>query len=218
MFQINNFSIKVFLSIILLLTSSIAMLQSIDQSQATSSNIQRTYNLLNLSKNIQAKSFDFKNAAREYLILSASERVKQRMRLDQSHDYILNTLSLMQTLIANKPDQSKQLKAVQDTFVKVVFEFDNIQPKKGGLLIDGPRISILAEGSVSNLNVTLQNQLRAFDFLLQRSLKEQQQNASNKILLAEIMMLASLITGIGIMLYTLITLHREVKRPEDKEH
>jgi hypothetical protein len=217
MFKVNYFSIKVFFSILLLLISSIAMLQSISQSQTTSTSIGHTYNLLNLSKNIQAKSFDFTAAAGEYLQLSNSERKKQRVRLNQSNDYILNTLLLMQTLTAHKPDQQKQLKLVKDTFLKVVEEFNNIQPRKGGLFIDGPKISIVAEGSVSNLNAAMQNELRAFDFSLQRSLKDQQNNTTNKIFLAEIIMFASLVTGFGILLHTLITLYREVQRRERAE-
>jgi hypothetical protein len=215
MFQINNFSIKVFLSVFLLLVSSMAMLESIGQSKKTASSIEYTYNLLNLSKNIQAKSYDFTAATSEYVLLPNSERDAQRVRSNQSHDYILNTLMLMKTLSANHPVQQKQLTVVKNTFIKMVDEFDNIQPKKGGLFIDGPKISIVAEGSVSNLNNTMQNELRAFDFSLQRSLKEQQKRATNKIVIAEIIMFASLFTGIGIMLYTLTTLRREVKQPAD---
>ena len=217
MFKVNNFSIKVLFSIILLLVSSMAMLESIRQSKVTSSTIEYTYNLLNLSKNVQAKSFEFTAAAGEYLLLTNSERDKQRVQLNQSHDYVLNTILLMQTLTANKPDQQKQLKVVKDTFIKMVDEFNNIQPKKGGLLIEGPKISIIAEGSVSNLNTTMQNELRAFDFSLQRSLKDQQNNTTNKIMLAGIIMFASLATGLGILLHTLITLYREVQRRERVE-
>jgi hypothetical protein len=217
MFQINNFSIKVFLSILLLLVSSIAMLVSIKQSKMTSSSIQYTYNLLNLSKNIQAKSYDFTAATSEYVLLPRSDRDTQRVRSNQSRDYILNTLILMKTLSANHPNQQKQLTAVKDTFIKMADEFDNIQPKKGGLFIDGPKISIVAEGSVSNLNNTMQNELRAFDFSLQRSLKEQQKSATNKIVLAETVMFASLVTGLGILLHTLITLYREIQRREKFE-
>lgn len=217
MFQINNFSIKVFLSIILLLVSCMAMLVSIKQSKMTSSSIQYTYNLLNLSKNIQAKSYDFTAATSEYVLLPRSDRDTQRVRSNQSRDYILNTLILMKTLSANHPNQQKQLTAVKDTFIKMTDEFDNIQPKKGGLFIDGPKISIVAEGSVSNLNNTMQNELRAFDFSLQRSLKEQQKSATNKIVLAETVMFASLVTGLGILLHTLITLYREIQRREKFE-
>lgn len=217
MFKVNNFSIKVLFSIILLLVSSMAMLESIRQSKVTSSTIEYTYNLLNLSKNVQAKSFEFTAAAGEYLLLTNSERDKQQVRLNQSHDYVLNTLLLMQTLTANKPDQQKQLKVVKDTFIKMVDEFNNIQPKKGGLLIEGPKISIIAEGGVSNLNTTMHNELRAFDFSLQRSLKDQQNNTTNKVMLAGIIMFASLATGLGILLHTLITLYREVQRREKVE-
>lgn len=217
MFKVNNFSIKVLFSIILLLVSSMAMLESIRQSKVTSSTIEYTYNLLNLSKNVQAKSFEFTAAAGEYLLLTNSERDKQQVRLNQSHDYVLNTLLLMQTLTTNKPDQQKQLKVVKDTFIKMVDEFNNIQPKKGGLLIEGPKISIIAEGGVSNLNTTMHNQLRAFDFSLQRTLKDQQNNTTNKIMLAGIIMFASLVTGLGILLHTLITLYREVQRREKVE-
>ena len=217
MFQINNFSIKVFLSIILLLVSSVAMLVSIKQSKMTSSSIEYTYNLLNLSKNIQAKSYDFAAATSEYVLLPRSDRDTQRVRSNQSRDYILNTLILMKTLSANRPDQQKQLTAVKDTFNKMADEFDNIQPKKGGLFIDGPKISIVAEGSVSNLNNAMQNELRAFDFSLQRSLKEQQKSATNKIVLAETVMFASLVTGLGILLHTLLTLYREIQRREKFE-
>lgn len=217
MFKVNNFSIKVLFSIILLLVSSMAMLESIRQSKVTSSTIEYTYNLLNLSKNVQAKSFEFTAAAGEYLLLTNSERDKQQVRLNQSHDYVLNTLLLMQTLTANKPDQQKQLKVVKDTFIKMVDEFNNIQPKKGGLLIEGPKISIIAEGGVSNLNTTMHNELRAFDFSLQRTLKDQQNNTTNKIMLAGIIMFASLVTGLGILLHTLITLYREVQRREKVE-
>lgn len=194
-----------------------AMLESIRQSKVTSSTIEYTYNLLNLSKNVQAKSFEFTAAAGEYLLLTNSERDKQQVRLNQSHDYVLNTLLLMQTLTANKPDQQKQLKVVKDTFIKMVDEFNNIQPKKGGLLIEGPKISIIAEGGVSNLNTTMHNELRAFDFSLQRTLKDQQNNTTNKIMLAGIIMFASLVTGLGILLHTLITLYREVQRREKVE-
>lgn len=217
MFKVNNFSIKVLFSIILLLVSSMAMLESIRQSKVTSSTIEYTYNLLNLSKNVQAKSFEFTAAAGEYLLLTNSERDKQQVRLNQSHDYVLNTLLLMQTLTANKPDQQKQLKVVKDTFIKMVDEFNNIQPRKGGLLIEGPKISIIAEGGVSNLNTTMHNELRAFDFSLQRSLKDQQNNTTNKVMLAGIIMFASLATGLGILLHTLITLYREVQRREKVE-
>jgi hypothetical protein len=75
----------------------------------------------------------------------------------------------------------------------------------------------VAEGSVSNLNNTMQNELRAFDFSLQRSLKEQQKSATNKIVLAETVMFASLVTGLGILLHTLITLYREIQRREKFE-
>jgi len=217
MFQINNFSIKVFLSIILLLVSSVALLVSIKQSKMTSSSIEYTYNLLNLSKNIQAKSYDFAAATSEYVLLPRSDRDTQRVRSNQSRDYILNTLILMKTLSANHPDQQKQLTAVKDTFNKMADEFDSIQPKKGGLFIDGPKISIVAEGSVSNLNNAMQNELRAFDFSLQRSLKEQQKSATNKIVLAETVMFASLLTGLGILLHTLLTLYREIQRREKYE-
>ncbi|MGV3581464.1 MAG: hypothetical protein ACO1N8_04085 [Methylophilus sp.] len=193
------------------------MLESIRQSKVTSSTIEYTYNLLNLSKNVQAKSFEFTAAAGEYLLLANSERDKQRVQLNQSHDYVLNTILLMQTLTAKKPDQQKQLKVVKDTFIKMVDEFNNIQPKKGGLLIEGPKISIIAEGSVSNLNTTMQNELRAFDFSLQRSLKDQQNNTTNKIMLAGIIMFTSLATGLGILLHTLITLYREIQRRERVE-
>lgn len=194
-----------------------AMFESISQSKVTSSTIEYTYNLLNLSKNVQAKSFEFTAAAGEYLLLANSERDQQQVRLNQSHDYVLNTLLLMQTLTANKPVQLKQLKVVKDTFDKMVDEFNNIQPKKGGLLIEGPKISIIAEGGVSNLNTTMQNELRAFDFSLQRTLKDQQNNTTNKIMLAGIIMFASLVTGLGILLHTLITLYREVQRREKVE-
>jgi len=194
-----------------------AMLESISQSKVTSSTIEYTYNLLNLSKNVQAKSFEFTAAAGEYLLLANSERDKQRVQLNQSHDYVLNTILLMQTLTAKKPDQQKQLKVVKDTFIKMVDEFNYIQPKKGGLLIEGPKISIIAEGSVSNLNTTMQNELRAFDFSLQRSLKDQQNNTTNKIMLAGIIMFTSLATGLGILLHTLITLYREIQRRERVE-
>jgi hypothetical protein len=217
MFKVNNFSIKVLFSIILLLVSCMAMLESISQSKVTSSTIEYTYNLLNLSKNVQAKSFEFTAAAGEYLLLANSERDKQRVQLNQSHDYVLNTILLMQTLTAKKPDQQKQLKVVKDTFIKMVDEFNYIQPKKGGLLIEGPKISIIAEGSVSNLNTTMQNELRAFDFSLQRSLKDQQNNTTNKIMLAGIIMFTSLATGLGILLHTLITLYREIQRRERVE-
>jgi hypothetical protein len=217
MFKVNNFSTKVLFSIILLLVSCMAMLESISQSKVTSSTIEYTYNLLNLSKNVQAKSFEFTAAAGEYLLLANNERDTQQVRLNQSHDYVLNTLLLMQTLTANKPDQQKQLKVVKDTFIKMVDEFNNIQPKKGGLLIEGPKISIIAEGGVSNLNTTMHNELRAFDFSLQRTLKDQQNNTTNKIMLAGIIMFASLVTGLGILLHTLITLYREVQRREKVE-
>jgi hypothetical protein len=217
MFKVNSFSKKVLFSIILLLVSCMAMFESISQSKVTSSTIEYTYNLLNLSKNVQAKSFEFTAAAGEYLLLANSERDQQQVRLNQSHDYVLNTLLLMQTLTANKPVQLKQLKVVKDTFDKMVDEFNNIQPKKGGLLIEGPKISIIAEGGVSNLNTTMQNELRAFDFSLQRTLKDQQNNTTNKIMLAGIIMFTSLVTGLGILLHTLITLYREVQRREKVE-
>ncbi len=217
MFKVNNFFIKVSLSLILLLISSIAMIQSNQQSQAASSAIEYTYNLLNLSKNIQAKSLDFTNAASEYMHIIDGDRRKKLVQLNQARDYVLNTLLLMQTLTANNPDQQQQLKAVQEAFLNVTNEFDSRLPNKGGLLIMGPTISIVTVGSSFNLNAIMQNKLRTFDFSLQRLSKQQQKQAAQKSFIAQIIMLVSLIMATAIFLNTLFTLRREVSQRKTAE-
>ncbi len=214
MISINSIFIKVFLSVTLLLISIAAMLHSIDQSRVSSSTIEHTYTLLNLSKSIQSSSFDYESTVNEYLITRQQNQLKL---LTQSRENILNALFKMQTLTANNPNQQLQLNAVRSAFLAVVNEFDNMQPNKGGLVIVGPTIGIMTKGAIVDLNTTMLTLLHAFDISLQTQSTQQQINAIHKSFIAEMVMLASLITGTGVLLMTLMALRREVYQREKAE-
>lgn len=214
MISANRTSIKVSLSVTLLLISIVAMLQSIDQSRVSSSTVEHTYTLLNLSKSIQSTSFDYENTVNEYLVARQQNQLKQ---LNLSRENILNSLFKMQTLTVNNPNQQLQLNAVRRAFLAVVNEFDNMPPNKGGLVIVGPTIGIMTKGAIVDLNTTMLTLLHAFDLSLQTQSKEQQNNATHKSFIAEMVMLTSLITGTGVLLMTLMALRREVYQREKAE-
>lgn len=203
----SSITLKIALSLGLLFISIVAMLHSVEQGKIAMATVKHTYQLLNLSKNIQTTSFDHKTLISAYQQTSNVDTLKQ---LNQARKSILDLLSNMQKLTSDNPAQQQQLKKVGDAFKAIVDESDSKQPNKGGLIMMGPTISILAEGALDPLNVTLITKLREFDSDLQKLSQAQQKSAALNSTIAEIVMLLSLVAGTGILLITLKILRREV--------
>jgi diguanylate cyclase (GGDEF)-like protein/PAS domain S-box-containing protein len=203
----SSITLKIALSLGLLFISIVAMLHSVEQGKIAMATVKHTYQLLNLSKNIQTTSFDHKTLISAYQQTSNADTLKQ---LNQARKSILDLLSKMQKLTSDNPAQQQQLKKVGDAFKAIVDESDSKQPNKGGLIMMGPTISILAEGALDPLNVTLITKLREFDSDLQKLSQAQQKSAALNSTIAEIVMLLSLVAGTGILLITLKILRREV--------
>lgn len=206
--------LKVALSLALLTISFVSMLLSIEQSKRAAVIVDSTYQLLNLSKSIQTASFDHKDSIRLYLQTGHIDAFEQ---MNQSRQSILDDLSRMQSLLARGHPQAKVLQEIVNDFHAVVNEAGRNQPDKGGLIIKGPTISIVAEGGIDLLNEKLIEKLRDFDSALQKISQDSQQIASFRTLLAEIIMLFSLVAGIGVLLLTLKALRKEVEQRESAE-
>lgn len=205
---------KIAFSLGMLVISIAAMLLSIQQSKVSATTVTRTYQLLNLSKNIQVTSFNHKEQISLY---SKTQDVVALKKLNQAREIVLSELSQMQELVAYNTDLQRQLKIATDFFMAIIAEADHKQPNKGGLIMFGPAISIVAEGGVDNLNAMLIAKLRDFDDVLQKMSQAQQEAASSRSLLAQIAMLISLIVGVVFWLMTLKALRNEVEQREQAE-
>lgn len=205
---------KVLLSLALLTISFASMLLGINQSDKAALNVKATYQLLNLSKNVQTTSFDHKDYISLYLQTKSHDTLS---KVQEARQVILDNLSRMQKMRLNNPEAKVLLNGVVDIFNQLVSESGLNQPKKGGLIMIGPTISIVAEGGVGILNALLIEKLTAFDAALQKASQIQQRDAAFRVMLAQVVMLLSLIAGIGVLLLTLKALRDESSQREIAE-
>jgi len=206
--------LKIALSLGMLAVSIAAMLHSIEQSKLAALSVERTYQLLNLSKSIQTTSFEHKANIALYLRTLDGNSFE---RMNQARKSILDQLSKMQQLPLNSPILQQRLKLIGDAFQAVISESENRQPSMGGLIMIGPTIFIVAEGQIDTLNARLIAKLREFDDALQQLSQEQQKTAALKSTIAEFVMLFSLLAGTSILLFSLKALRNEVLQREVAE-
>lgn len=206
--------LKIALSLGMLAISIAAMMLSIQQSKIAVSAVARTYQLLNLSKSIQIISFDHKEQVNLYSKTQDADTLK---KLNQAREVVQDKLSQMQKLAANNPALQRKLHIAADAFNDVIVEADHKQPNKGGLIMLGPAISIVAEGGLNGLNTILINKLRNFDDFLQKMSQAQQDNAAFKNVLSQIVMLISMMAAVILWLTTLKALRREVVQRKKAE-
>ncbi len=213
-YQSRIMAFKLALSLVLLVVSSLAMLKSTDQSKLASVSLTHTHYLLNLSKSVQTGSYEHKALVALYLRTRDNDSFTQ---MHKKRDSISEKLTEMQLATAGNAAQQRQVKAIISAFKAVVSESESQQPRMGGLVMNGPTISIIGEGQIDSLNAVLIARLNAFDEDLQRLSEAQQHAASQNSRSAEMVMLASLLTGIGILLMTFMTLRNEVTRRKESE-
>lgn len=210
----NTMVLKISLSFGMLAISMSAMLLSIEQSKISASTVERTYQLLNLSKSIQITSFDHKKYVGVYSKTQSADALK---KVNQTRKFVLGQLFQMQKLIANYLVLQQQLNVATDAFSAVVDVTDRRQPSKGGLIMLGPAISIVADGGMDSFNDVLITKLREFDDVLQQVSQDQQKAASFRSTLAQTIMLLSLLIGIVVLLATLKALRSEIDQRKKAE-
>lgn len=205
---------NIMLSLGMLIISSAAMLTSTEQSKISASTIDQTYQLLNLSKTLQTKFYDHKSLIIEYLH-SPSPSLLQNLQQTRAH--IFKSLSTMKRMADQNLEMQHQINSVEAIFMESVNESESILPNKGGLVIVGPSISIVTEGNINHLTNILTSKLHTLDIAVQQRSHARQKLASLKVGIAQIVMLVSLLIGIGILFYTLKTLRDEMNKRLETE-
>jgi len=205
---------NIMLSLGMLILSSAAMLTSTEQSKLSASTIDQTYQLLNLSKNLQTRFYDHKSLIIEYLHSPSPSLLEN---LQQTRAHIFQSLSTIKKLADQNLEMLHQINSVETIFMESVDESESVLPTKGGLVIVGPSISIVTEGNINHLTNLLNSKLHALDIAVQQKSNARQKLASLKVGIAQIVMLISLLIGIGILFYTLKTLRDEMTKRVETE-
>jgi diguanylate cyclase (GGDEF)-like protein/PAS domain S-box-containing protein len=203
---------NIMLSLGMLTISSAAMLTSTEQSKISAYTLEQTYQLLNLSKNLQSGFYDHKLLITHYLH-NPSTSLLENLQAIRSN--VFGSLSRIKKMTGQSIEMQHQIKSIENVFRESINESESILPTKGGLVIVGPSISIITEGNINQLTNLLTLKLHAFDIYVQNRSNERQKLASLKVGIAQIVMMISLLIGIGILFYTLKTLRDEmIKRVE----
>lgn len=205
---------NIMLSLGMLVISSAAMLTSTEQSKLSTYTINQTYQLLNLSKTLQTNFYDHKSLIIEYI---RSPSPSLLTNLQQTRANIFKSLSSIKQLADQNLELMHQINSVEAIFMESVNESESILPNKGGLVIVGPSISIVTEGNINHLTNLLTSKLHTLDIVVQQRSNARQKLASLKVGLAQIVMLISLLIGIGILFYTLKTLRDEMTKRVETE-
>lgn len=214
-FQGSKFiALNILLSLGMLMISSVAMLTSTEQSKLSTYTINQTYQLLNLSKTLQTNFYDHKSLIIEYM---RSPSPSLMANLQQTRANIFKSLSAIKQVAEQNLEMMHKINNVEAIFKKSIDESESILPNKGGLIILGPSISIMTEGNINQLTNQLTSKLHTLDIAVQQSSNARQRLASIKVVIAQIVMLISLLIGIGILFYTLKTLRDEMANRTETE-
>lgn len=206
---------NIMLSLGMLIISSVAMLTSTEQSKISAYTLEQTYQLLNLSKNLQSGFYDHKSLITQYLH-NPSPSLLENLQSIRSN--VFQSLSTIKKMAGQNLEMQSQIKSVEGIFRESINESESILPTKGGLVIVGPSISIITEGNINHLTNLLTSKLHAFDIAVQNRSNERQSLASLKVGIAQVVMLISLLIGIGILFYTLKTLRDEITKRIETEN
>ncbi|ACT48124.1 PAS domain-containing protein [Methylotenera mobilis] len=206
---------NIMLSLGMLIISSAAMLTSTEQSKISAHTLEQTYQLLNLSKNLQSGFYDHKSLINQYLHNPTPSLLEN---LQSVRSNVFESLSTIKKMTGENIEMQRQISSVEEVFRESIEESESILPTKGGLVIVGPSISIITEGNINHLTNLLTSKLHTFDITVQNRSNERQKFASLKVGLAQTVMLVSLLIGIGILFYTLKTLRDEMTKRIETEN